>query len=79
MRADESTSRRAGSRALSELPDYFGGKSGGDPSQRIFAPGYRYLPVSRETYGYSPRAIYGIDRPSSYAPRAGRALGAREW
>lgn len=25
---------------------------------RITAPGYRYLPVHRETYGYSPRAIY---------------------
>lgn len=30
---------------------------------RITVPGYRYLPVHRETYGYSPRAIYG--RPSS--------------
>ena len=29
---------------------------------RITVPGYRYLPVHRETYGYSPRAIYG--RPS---------------
>lgn len=29
---------------------------------RITVPGYRYLPVSRETYGYSPRAIYS--RPS---------------
>jgi len=25
---------------------------------RITVPGYRYLPVHRETYGYSPRAIY---------------------
>lgn len=25
---------------------------------RITVPGYRYLPVSRDTYGYSPRAIY---------------------
>lgn len=25
---------------------------------RITVPGYRYLPVSRETYGYSPRNIY---------------------
>lgn len=25
---------------------------------RITSPGYRYLPVHRETYGYSPRAIY---------------------
>lgn len=27
-------------------------------SERIAVPGYRYLPVHRETYGYSPRAIY---------------------
>jgi len=27
-------------------------------SERIIGPGYRYLPVHRETYGYSPRAIY---------------------
>jgi Myofilin len=25
---------------------------------RVTSPGYRYLPVHRETYGYSPRAIY---------------------
>lgn len=29
---------------------------------RITVPGYRYLPVHRETYGYSPRNIYS--RPS---------------
>lgn len=29
---------------------------------RITVPGYRYLPVSRDTYGYSPRNIYS--RPS---------------
>lgn len=28
------------------------------PSERIHALGYRYQPVSRDTYGYSPRAIY---------------------
>jgi hypothetical protein len=27
-------------------------------STRIHNPGYRYLPVSRDTYGYSPRNIY---------------------
>jgi len=75
MRADDSSYKRP-SRAFSEFPDSFG-KS--DPTSRIFAPGYRYLPVSRETYGYSPRAIYGNDRPSAYAPRAGQALGPREW
>jgi len=28
------------------------------PGERIQSTGYRYLPVHRETYGYSPRAIY---------------------
>ncbi|XP_055847622.1 uncharacterized protein LOC129913128 isoform X1 [Episyrphus balteatus] len=28
------------------------------PSERIQSLGYRYQPVSRDTYGYSPRAIY---------------------
>jgi len=28
------------------------------PSERINVPGYRYLPISRETYGISPRNIY---------------------
>jgi hypothetical protein len=81
MRADDSTYKRPRSRALSEFPDFFGGNSysAPDPSQRIFAPGYRYLPVSRETYGYSPRPIYGYERPSTYVPRAGRALRANEW
>ncbi|XP_063707452.1 uncharacterized protein LOC134836147 isoform X2 [Culicoides brevitarsis] len=32
------------------------------PHHRILVPGYRYLPVHRETYGYSPRPIY----PSHY-------------
>lgn len=27
-------------------------------SERITGVGYRYLPVHRDTYGYSPRAIY---------------------
>jgi hypothetical protein len=27
-------------------------------SARITSHGYRYLPVHRETYGYSPRGIY---------------------
>ncbi|XP_069677750.1 uncharacterized protein Mf isoform X2 [Periplaneta americana] len=31
---------------------------------RISVPGYRYLPVSRETYGYSPRNLY----PAPYRP-----------
>jgi hypothetical protein len=36
-----------------------------DPHSRVQVPGYRYLPVHRETYGYSPRAIY----PHHYASR----------
>lgn len=30
---------------------------------RITVPGYRYMPVHRETYGYSPRAIYTHQTP----------------
>ncbi|XP_055309499.1 uncharacterized protein LOC129573208 isoform X2 [Sitodiplosis mosellana] len=35
-------------------------------SERIIGTGYRYLPVHRETYGYSPRPIYShhYGRPS---------------
>lgn len=32
-------------------------------ASRITVPGYRYLPVHRETYGYSPRNIYSQSRP----------------
>lgn len=37
-------------------------------SERITGAGYRYLPVHRDTYGYSPRAIYAhhYNRPSEY-------------
>lgn len=39
------------------------------PSERINVPGYRYLPISRETYGISPRNIY----PHNYSsPRYGK-------
>ncbi|KAF0314792.1 hypothetical protein GQ607_017976 [Colletotrichum asianum] len=31
---------------------------------RISTPGYRYMPVSREIYGYSPRNLY----PAPYKP-----------
>ncbi|XP_026282991.1 uncharacterized protein LOC113209592 isoform X3 [Frankliniella occidentalis] len=34
-------------------------------NERIHVPGYRYVPVSRETYGISPRNIY----PPSYYDR----------
>lgn len=58
---------------LSELPDLHTNtwphKSiYDDPTaanERIHVPGYRYVPVSRETYGISPRNIY----PPSYYDR----------
>ncbi|XP_049874815.1 uncharacterized protein LOC126372944 isoform X4 [Pectinophora gossypiella] len=34
-------------------------------AERITVPGYRYLPVHREVYGYSPRAIYAHNYPRS--------------
>jgi len=41
-------------------------------SERITGAGYRYLPVHRETYGYSPRPIYShhYNRPISSYDRA---------
>jgi len=63
MRADDgvSSTRR---RPFSEMPDLFPRMfddlpthSTEDANARVRAPGYRYQPVSRETYGYSPRAI----------------------
>lgn len=35
------------------------------PSERIHVPGYRYDPLHRDTYGYSPRAIYPHNYPST--------------
>ncbi len=37
-------------------------------SERITGVGYRYLPVHRDTYGYSPRAIYThhYNRPGKF-------------
>uniref|UniRef100_U5ECP8 Putative myofilin n=1 Tax=Corethrella appendiculata TaxID=1370023 RepID=U5ECP8_9DIPT len=35
---------------------------------RVQLPGYRYLPVHRETYGYSPRPIYTYGPHTSYRP-----------
>lgn len=34
-------------------------------AERITVPGYRYLPIHRETYGYSPRPIYAHNYPRS--------------
>ena len=46
-------------------------------AERITVPGYRYLPVHREVYGYSPRPIYAHNyarsldsyRPIYHVPR----------
>ncbi|XP_073946212.1 myofilin isoform X2 [Choristoneura fumiferana] len=34
-------------------------------AERISVPGYRYLPVHRDVYGYSPRPIYAHNYPRS--------------
>jgi len=79
MRADDGKLRLR-PRALSEFPDFgrsmFDDRYASDPNSRISTPGYRYLPISRETYGYSPRPIYGpLDRPR-YQPKPS---GLRVW
>jgi hypothetical protein len=82
MRADDGKMRLR-PRAVSEFPDFLSGRGiyddnryASDPNTRIFTPGYRYMPISRETYGYSPRAIYAADRPR-YVPRP--SAGPRVW
>lgn len=53
-------------RPISDLPELgsswpFGKSIYDDPSaaaERIHVPGYRYDPLHRDTYGYSPRAIF---------------------
>lgn len=78
MRAPEATRRPRGIfRPLSEFPEFsskleswpFSKSIYDDPiraAERINVPGYRYLPISRETYGYSPRNIYADRRPGTY-------------
>jgi len=64
MRADEG-SQLPRRRPFSEMPDAFPRMFDDmiptpfteDANARIRAPGYRYQPVSRETYGSSPRPI----------------------
>ncbi|XP_033207233.1 uncharacterized protein LOC117166901 isoform X1 [Belonocnema kinseyi] len=72
MRAPEHTHRPRGI-FRSDYPELhssswpFGKSIYDDPthaSDRINVPGYRYLPVHREIYGYSPRQIY----PHQYKP-----------
>jgi len=83
MRAPEMThysrypSTRGMYKPLTDFPSWPSFKSMYDDpihaSERISVPGYRYLPISRETYGLSPRNIY----PHHYSsldryPRHGR-------
>jgi len=70
MRAEEGSVSRRRPRPFSEMPDLFPSifdESLGlcdDPASRIRAAGYRYQPVSRETYGHTPRAIQATAVPS---------------
>lgn len=41
------------------------------PTDRINTPGYRYLPISRDTYGISPRNIYPHNYHSDRYPTYG--------
>lgn len=51
------------------------------PQERITVPGYRYVPVHRETYGYSPRPIhnrdYGTTKPSKSTAAAASVSAVR--
>jgi len=76
MRADENRHRDLlrPSRAMSELPDWMKTTSSpfdiaGDANCRIHSPGYRYNPVSRETYGYGPRSLHTDTSSPKYMPR----------
>uniref|UniRef100_A0A6M2DQL2 Putative myofilin n=1 Tax=Xenopsylla cheopis TaxID=163159 RepID=A0A6M2DQL2_XENCH len=82
IRAPESAYRpKSAFRPLSSFPEFtstwpLSRSIYDDPShaaERITVPGYRYLPIHRETYGYSPRDIYprSLDRyrPSYYVPK----------
>lgn len=68
MRAEEGSVSRRRPRPFSEIPDLFStslyddslGSLNDDAASRIRATGYRYQPVSRETYGHTPRAIQPI-------------------
>jgi len=73
MRAEEGSVSRRRPRPFSEIPDLFpshifedslSSSILDDPASRIRAAGYRYQPVSRETYGHTPRAIQPVATPS---------------
>uniref|UniRef100_A0A8D8XKC1 Myofilin n=2 Tax=Cacopsylla melanoneura TaxID=428564 RepID=A0A8D8XKC1_9HEMI len=83
MRAPEVTHYHPPSRPyyrpfVSDYPSYPSFKSIYDdpinPHERINVPGYRYLPISRDTYGISPRNIQPHHYPHHYErpyPRVG--------
>uniref|UniRef100_T1DFC9 Putative myofilin n=1 Tax=Psorophora albipes TaxID=869069 RepID=T1DFC9_9DIPT len=49
------------------------------PAGRVQSPGYHYLPVHRETYGYSPRPIYDHQYPRNRrAASVGRLADAEK-
>jgi len=71
MRADDTKRRRPISDSFDLFPRIFDDVSSTseDATSRINAPGYRYQPVSRETYGSSPRNIHPTtDSYPSYRP-----------
>jgi hypothetical protein len=66
IRAQDKPSSR---RPLSSLPEFSPSfrsiyDEHAPPSERITGAGYRYEPVHRDTYGYSPRPIYERQRPA---------------
>jgi len=77
MRAEEGAlarSRRPFSEMTDMFPRIFNDVSPTacteDAASRVKAPGYRYMPVSRETYGYSPSREQYVpsERPSRRIP-----------
>jgi len=69
MRAESGAVSKRRQRPFSEIPDLFPRlyeDLNEDASSRVNAPGYRYQPVSRETYGRSPRLISAELRPSRF-------------
>jgi len=71
IRANDDSPSKRRQRPFTEIPDIFPrlfddvpSSYSEEASSRIKSPGYRYVPVSRETYGCSPRAT----APSAYQP-----------
>lgn len=89
IRADDRIRPRGIFRPLSDYNEYTStwpmGKSiYDDPShaaERIVGPGYRYDPLHRDTYGYSPRAIYphNYNTLDRYRPGKSTSTGGRSY